>query len=38
MPVTYNMPEAKTHFSRLAGRAATGEVILIARDAEGHGD
>jgi prevent-host-death family protein len=32
MPETYNMHEAKTHLSRLAERAASGEVILIARN------
>jgi prevent-host-death family protein len=31
MPKTYNMHEAKTHLSRLAERAASGEEIVIAR-------
>lgn len=32
MPETVNMHEAKTHLSRLAERAANGEVIVIARN------
>lgn len=31
MSTTVNMHEAKTHFSRLAERAASGEDIVIAR-------
>ena len=31
MATTVNMHEAKTHFSRLAERAASGEDIVIAR-------
>ncbi len=32
MSETVNMHEAKTHLSRLAERAANGEVIVIARN------
>ena len=32
MPATYNMHDAKTHLSRLAERAANGELIVIARN------
>jgi len=34
MKTTYNMHEAKTHLSRLAERAAKGEVITIARSGQ----
>ena len=32
MPETFNIHEAKTHFSRLVERARLGERITIARD------
>jgi prevent-host-death family protein len=32
MATTYNMHDAKTHLSRLAERAASGEEIVIARN------